>query len=212
MKKSFIIGITGGTAAGKTEVIKRLEDVFGPKITVISQDNYYLDLKQLGKERWARANFDTPKAIDNQLLVKHLKKIARGEKAKIPIYDFKTHSRKKETLEIGPSPIIIIEGIFVLNVKEIRDLLDLKVFLHTDADVRLARRLIRDIYKRGLNVKELAENLQWYLEVVKPQQEKWVLPSKKYADLVLNTNTGARHAANKLTALIREKIKKIEKT
>ncbi len=207
MSEIFLIGITGGTAAGKTQTIERLEETFGPKITVISQDNYYLDLKHLGEERWERANLDTPKAIDNELLLKHLKKLKKGEEVEVPIYDFKTHSRKKETLKLGPAPVVIVEGIFVLTVKAIRKLLDLKVFLDADADVRLARRLLRDIYKRGLSVKELAQNLQWYLEVVKPQQEKWVLPSKKYADLVLNTNEGTRLAVEKLSKIIAKKLR-----
>ena len=204
--KPFLIGITGGTAAGKTETIERLQEIFGPKITVISQDNYYLDLEKLGEERWERANFDQPSAIDNKLFVKHLKALIKGKAVQIPVYDFKTHSRKKERIKVGPAPIIIVEGIFVLAIKEIRRLLDLKVFLDADADVRLARRLLRDIYTRGLSVKELAQNLQWYLEVVKPQQEKWVLPTKKYADLVLDTNEGVRKAVKKLAEIIRKKL------
>lgn len=206
-KKSFLIGITGGTAAGKTETIERLKDNFGPKITVISQDNYYLDAKHLDEERWQRANLDTPKAIDNHLLVSHLKKLKKGKKIEVPVYDFKTHSRKQETIKLNSAPVVIVEGIFVLTIKAIRQLLDLKIFLDADRDTRLVRRLLRDIYHRGLTIKELAQNLQWYLEVVKPQQEKWVLPSKKYANLIIDTNGGTRQAVEKISKIITKKLK-----
>ena len=205
--KIFTIGITGGTAAGKTQTIERLKEIFGPKITVISQDNYYLDAQHLGEERWQRANFDTPKAIDTHLFIKHLKKLKKGEEVEIPIYDFKNHSRKKQTLKLNSNPVIIVEGIFVLTIKSVRQLLDLKIFLDADRDIRLARRLLRDIYRRGLTIKELAQNLQWYLEVVKPQQEKWVLPSKKYANLVLDTNEGTRLAVKRISEIISKKLK-----
>jgi uridine kinase len=194
MKKPFIIGITGGSASGKTRTINQLEKVFGHKIIVISQDNYYKDLKELGQERWERADYDRPEAFNNQDLIADLKKLIKGETVSLPIYDFKTHSRVKEKIKMGTARVIIIEGIFIFNVADVRELLDYKVFLHADGDIRLSRRLLRDINKRGLDPKNIAQSIQWYLEVVKPKQERYIMPMEKYADKVINTNAGSNGA------------------
>ena len=194
MKKPFIIGITGGSASGKTRTINQLEKVFGSKIVVISQDNYYKNLKELGRERWDRADYDKPEAFNNQELVVDLKNLIKGKAVSLPIYDFKTHSRKKEEIKVASAQIIIVEGIFIFNVPEIRELFDFKVFLHADGDVRLSRRLLRDINQRGLDPKTIAQSIQWYLEVVKPKQERYIIPMEKYADKVINTNAGSNGA------------------
>ncbi len=202
---AYLIGITGGSASGKTRTINQLEDIFGDDIVVISQDNYYKNLEELGKERWDRADFDTPNAFKNDELVSDLKKLMTGESVTIPIYDFKTHSRKEEEMQVDPAHVILIEGLFIYNVKEIRELLDYKVFLHADGDIRLSRRLLRDINDRGQSVKNIAQSIQWYLEAVKPKQEKYIIPMEKHADKVIDVNSGTSQAVR----FLEEKIRKI---
>jgi len=202
-KNPFVIGVTGGSAAGKTFVINELKKAFGDQICVISQDNYYKDLKRIGRERWDRAIYDEPDAFDNKELARDIKNLINGKPTQIPVYDFKTHSRLKEEIKFEPAMVIILEGIFTFNVKELRDLMDYKVFLHSDGDVRLSRRLLRDIKERGQSVDTIAEAIEWYLNVVKPRQEHYIVPMQKYADLVLNTNAGSREAAKVLEEKIR---------
>jgi len=207
MDKPYIIGITGGSGAGKTRTINLLEKVFGDKIVVISQDNYYIDLKELSKERWDRANLDTPDAFKNDELITDIKNLIKGESVTLPVFDFKTHSRKKKEIKVNPAQIIMIEGLFTFNVKKLRDLMDFKIFLHTDGDVRLSRRLIRDINQRGQTVKNIAQAIQWYLEVVKPRQEKYIIPMEKYADKAIDSNSGTRKAVTFLEKKIRSILK-----
>lgn len=202
MTKPYIIGITGPTASGKTFVVEQLKKHFGPKIVVLSQDNYYKDFKELVKERWERADYDRPESFLNNALIVDLKNLKAGEKVSVPIYDFTSHSRLKKELEISPAEIIILEGIFIFNIEDVRSLIDLKVFLESDADVRLARRLLRDILERGQKIETIEKSIKWYLEMVKPQQEKYILPMKKYADLAINTNEGGIVAVD----ILKEKI------
>ncbi|MBU2595666.1 uridine kinase [Patescibacteria group bacterium] len=200
----FVIGITGGSGAGKTFVLDSLKEIFGEKITVISQDNYYKVFRRLKKERWLRAVYDEPAAFDNKELAHDLKDLINGKTVQIPVYDFKTHSRLKEEIKVKPTTIIILEGIFTFNIKKLRDLMDYKVFLFADGDVRLSRRLVRDIKERGQTVETIARTIDWYLNVVKPRQERYIVPMKKYADLVINTNHGSREAVKILEAKIRD--------
>lgn len=200
----FVIGITGGSGAGKTFVIDELKKIFGEKITIVSQDNYYKVIKRLDKERWERAIYDEPAAFDNQEFGRDLKDLIDGRSVQIPVYDFKTHSRLKEEIKVKPATVIIIEGIFTFNIKKLRDLMDYKVFLHSDGDVRLSRRLIRDIKERGQSVETIAKTIDWYLNVIKPRQEHYIIPMQKYADLVINTNDGSREAVKILEAKIRD--------
>jgi uridine kinase len=200
----FVIGITGGSGAGKTFVIDELKKIFGNKITVVSQDNYYKIVKRLDKERWERAIYDEPEAFDNAEFARDIKNLINGKAVRIPVYDFKTHSRLKEEIKVEPATVIIIEGIFTFNIKKLRDLMDYKVFLHSDGDVRLSRRLIRDIKERGQSVETIAKTIDWYLNVVKPRQEHYIIPMQKYADLVINTNNGSREAVKILEAKIRD--------
>ncbi|MCX6811413.1 MAG: uridine kinase [Candidatus Berkelbacteria bacterium] len=200
----FVVGITGGSGAGKTFVIDELKKIFGDKIVVISQDNYYKVLERLKKERWDRAIYDEPEAFDNKEMASDIKKLINGESVSLPVYDFKTHSRLKEEIKVDPATVVIIEGIFTFNVKELRDLMDYKVFLHSDGDVRLSRRLLRDIKERGQSVETIAKAIEWYLEVVKPRQEHYIIPMQKYADLVINTNDGSREAVKILEVKIRD--------
>ena len=200
----FVIGITGGSGAGKTFVLKSLKEIFGEKITVISQDNYYKVFRRLNKERWERAVYDEPAAFANDELARDLKDLINGKAVQIPVYDFKTHSRLKEEIKVKPATIVILEGIFTFNIKKLRNLMDYKVFLFADGDVRLSRRLVRDIKERGQTVETIARTIDWYLNIVKPRQERYIVPMKKYADLVINTNHGSREAVKILEAKIRD--------
>ena len=194
MKKSYLIGITGPTASGKTYVIESLKKLFGEKILVISQDQYYKDKSKLKLERFERANYDIPEAFENDELASDILELLAGRMVTLPQYDFATHTRKEGEIEVKSAPIIIIEGILIFYHKKLRDLLDLKVFLESDTDIRLCRRLIRDIEERGFKTKDLKETIDFYLSTVKPMQEKYVFPQKKFADLILNTNKGGRKA------------------
>jgi len=205
MNKAYVIGITGGSASGKTRTINQLKKIFGDQIVVISQDNYYRNLKELGRERWERADYDKPSAFNNDELADDLKKLIKGESVTLPIYDFKTHSRLKQQIKVDPAQIIIIEGIFIFNIPRIRELIDFKIFLAADGDVRLSRRLLRDINKRGQDPENIAQAIQWYLEVVKPKQEKYIMPMKKYADRIINVNSGTAPAVR----FLEDKIRKI---
>ena len=204
MKKRelFIIGIAGGSGAGKSLVAALLVKAFKNKILLIESDNYYKDKKfipQIGK---GEPNFDTPKAFDIKLLVDHLKKLKKGEKVQQPIYNFKTHRRLKRTKLISPKPIIILEGILVLADSRLRKLINYAVFLDTDSDKRAVYRLWRDLTERKFTITEARDR---YLNVARPMHDKYVEPTKKYADIILSTDKGVEGAVKFLT----KKIKKV---
>jgi len=205
MDKSFVIGVTGATGSGKTFVIEELKKIFSPKVVVISQDNYYKNLEELGVERWDRANYDKPESFDNNSLAKDLSNLKKGHPVHLPVYDFKTHSRLASEVMVKPAQIIIIEGIFIFNILSLRKLMDLKIFLQSEADIRLSRRLLRDIQERGRKAENLAESINWYLKVVKPNQEKYIIPMKRYADMMINTNEGGIAAVD----ILKKKIQNI---
>lgn len=201
--KPYIIGISGPTACGKTYVIEELKKIFDDKILVISQDQYYKDISKLKLERFERANYDIPEAFENNELIKDIKNLLKGKSVTLPQYDFITHTRLKGEIKVKPAEIIIIEGILIFYDPKLRAMMDFKVFLEADPDIRLSRRLIRDIEERGRTVKNLRETIDFYLRTVKPMQEKYVLPLSKYADLVLNTNEGGKKAVGALKEHIR---------
>lgn len=204
-QKPYIIGITGGTASGKTFVIEALKDAFDGKILVISQDQYYKGEKVKHLDRWHRANMDEPKAFDNELLEKHLKLLLAGETVLSPVYDFKLDRQMEAKIPLEPKPVIILEGILIFNDQKIRDLLDWKVYLEAAPDIRLARRLLRDIEERGVTIDNLRGNIEWYVQKVKPMHDKYIHPMKQYADMILNTDKGSLDAAN----AVKEKVKKL---
>lgn len=195
MNKPYIIGITGPTASGKTYVVRSLQKNFKNQLLFISQDDYYKDAGKVGVERWFRANLDTPEAFDNDLLEQDLKKLISGQSIIIPQYDFTTRKRLDKKIKLLPKPVVILEGILIFSVPQLRKLMDFKVFLDAAADVRLARRLLRDIEEKRFDIKHLKESISWYVKTVRPMQEKYIMPGKKYADLVLNTNEGGKKAA-----------------
>ena len=182
MDNILVIGIAGGTGSGKTTLMKNLIERFGGVVTVLSHDNYYRRLDHLTFEERTKVNYDQPAALETDLMAHHLDELRHGNAIDCPIYDFTQHNRSAETLRIKPTQVIIVEGILIFENKELRDLMDIKIFVDTDADVRLCRRIKRDVEKRGRSLESV---LTQYQTTVKPMHEKYVEPSKKYADLVV---------------------------
>lgn len=182
--KPIIIGIAGGSASGKSTISKRIYDQFQEKksVIIIRQDDYYKSQSHLSMEERVKTNYDHPFAFDTELLVKHLSALSQGMTIVKPIYDFKLHTRSPLTEIVDPSEVIILEGLFILEEELIRDKLDIKIFVETDADVRFIRRLTRDVIDRGRTVESV---INQYLKTVKPMHENFVEPSKKYADVII---------------------------
>lgn len=177
-----IIAIAGGSASGKSSIVKTLNDYFTDDLYVIGHDNYYKAHDDMPFEQRAKLNYDEPNAFDNDLFYEHLVKIKNGNPIDMPTYDYTKHTRSKETIIINPTKIILIEGILVLYDKRIRDLTDTKVYVDADSDVRLKRRILRDTKERG---RSLDSVLTQYINQVKPMHEKYIEPSKKYADIII---------------------------
>lgn len=192
MNKPLIIGVAGGTASGKTSVSTILYDAFSDRtITLLRQDDYYNDQSHMTLEERVQTNYDHPLSMDNELLVKHLKKLILGYSVEKPIYDYTQHTRSDETEKVEPTKIIIVEGLFVLEDIQIRDLLDIKVFVEADDDIRFIRRLLRDTTERGRTIESV---ITQYTESVKPMHQQFIEPTKKYADIIVpdgKTNTVA---------------------
>ncbi|MBD8499616.1 MULTISPECIES: uridine kinase [Paenibacillus] len=199
----LIIGIAGGTGSGKTTVARSVIDRLGSdKVTFISQDNYYKDHSHLSMSEREQINFDHPFVFDNELLIENLNVLKSGQAAHAPVYDFTTHSRKTdETIELKPNNIVIIEGLHALSDENLRQLLDIKVFVDTDPDVRILRRVLRDIEERGRTIQSIH---QQYLRSVKPMHEAFIEPSKKYADIIIPEG-GENEVGIQLLSILTEK-------
>jgi len=181
--KTKIIGIAGGTGSGKSTIAKSLlKSASFERAAIIKQDNYYKDQSHLPYEERVLTNYDHPFAFDNDLLIEHLTKLRDGESIDMPEYDFKVHNRKEETIHIEPRDIIILEGILIFFDEAIRDLLDIKVFVDTDSDVRIIRRILRDMKERQRSMESVIEQ---YLTTVRPAHLQFVEPSKRYADIII---------------------------
>ena len=178
----LVIGIAGGTGSGKTTLMNNLIERFSGSVTVLSHDNYYRRNDHLTYEERCRINYDEPAALETDLMARHLEQLRRGETIQCPVYDFAQHNRSNETIEIAPKSVIIVEGILIFEDQALRDLMDIKIFVDTDSDVRLCRRIKRDVNKRGRSLESV---LDQYQTTVKPMHEKYVEPSKKHANLVV---------------------------
>ena len=176
----LVIGIAGGS--GKTTLMKNLIDKFGDVITVLSHDNYYKRHDELSYEERCQLNYDEPGAFDTSLMIYQLDQLRHGQPIDCPVYDFTVHNRSNETIRIVPERVIIVEGILIFESEPLRQLMDIKIFVDADADVRLCRRIKRDVNKRGRSLESV---LTQYQQTVKPMHEKYVEPTKKYADLVV---------------------------
>ena len=182
MEKLLVIGIAGGSGSGKTTLLKNIIATFGPDITVISHDNYYKRHDDMTYEERSKLNYDEPAALETELMVQQLQELRNGQAIQCPVYDFTVHNRSDETILIKPQRVIIVEGILIFENKALRDLMDIKIFVDTDADIRICRRIKRDVNKRGRSLESV---ITQYQETVKPMHEKYVEPSKKYADIVV---------------------------
>lgn len=182
MEDICIIGIAGGTASGKTTIVNKLKDFFGNDVELISHDCYYKAHDDMPYEERAKLNYDHPSSFDTDLMIKDIMDLKAGKTIHRPVYDFSIHNRVPETVEVQPKKVILIEGILIFENKELRDLMDIKIFVDTDADERLMRRIIRDMEFRGRTIESI---LTQYKETVKPMHEEFVEPSKKYADIII---------------------------
>jgi len=181
--RPIVFGVAGGTASGKTTVARAvLEAVGASQIAYLPHDAYYRDRRDLPFEERARLNYDHPDSLETKLLVRHIKDLLVGAAVAVPVYDFTTHRRTDDTILVEPAPIILVDGILIFTKRKLRDLMDIKVYVDTDSDVRFIRRLQRDMHDRG---RSLDSVVQQYLDTVRPMHLKFVEPSKRYADVII---------------------------
>ena len=179
---TMIIGIAGGTGSGKTTLTKRLKERFGDDVSVVYHDNYYKALDDLTYEQRCSVNYDHPDAFDTALMIEHIRALREGKAVHCPTYDYTVHNRAEATLEVLPTKVILVEGILIFQDPVLRDLMDIKIFVDTDADVRILRRITRDVEERGRSLESVVNQ---YLTTVKPMHEQFVEPSKRYADIIV---------------------------
>lgn len=182
-KKAIVIGVAGGSGSGKTTVANAIKgELKESDVVMLQHDSYYKNNRHLSPIELQEVNYDHPDALDTNLLVYHLKELIAGREVEVPVYDFATHSRRASGILVKPAQVIIVEGILIFVEKELRDTMDVKIFVDTDADIRFIRRLRRDIEERGRTMESV---IQQYMETVKPMHDAFVEPSKKYADVIL---------------------------
>lgn len=182
MDRICVVGIAGGSASGKTTIVSQIKEAFGDDIVVISHDSYYKAHDELPFDERSRLNYDHPNSFDTELMVEDIKKLKNNQEIDVPVYDYTIHNRTDQTVHVIPKKVIIVEGILILENADLRDMMDIKVFVETDADERLMRRIRRDVSERGRSVDSI---LNQYAQTVKPMHEQFVEPSKKYADLII---------------------------
>jgi uridine kinase len=180
---SIVFGVAGGTASGKTTVADAILDAVGAaQVAYLSHDAYYREMNHLPFSERARLNYDHPDSLETELLIEHVKELLAGRTVQVPVYDFTTHTRTQETRPVEPSPIILIDGILIFTNARLRDLMDIKVYVDTDGDVRFIRRLQRDMNERGRSLESIIDQ---YMETVRPMHLEFVEPSKRYADVIV---------------------------
>ena len=182
MSENLIIGIAGGSGSGKTTLTNRIAAQFSDSVTVIKHDNYYKAHDDMDYEERSRLNYDHPNAFDTELMIEHLKALKRGESIACPVYDYTIHNRSKNTITIVPNKVIIVEGILIFENKELCGLMDVRIFVDTDADLRIIRRIQRDVLERARSLESV---ISQYMDTVKPMHEMYVEPSKKNANIIV---------------------------
>ncbi|KAH0787907.1 uridine kinase [Histomonas meleagridis] len=182
MGKTYIIGVAGGTASGKTTIVEKIKKVFQNDIEVLNHDCYYLAHNDMPLEERKKLNYDHPNSFDTERFIKDIKELKSGKIIQRPVYDYCIHNRSSETVTVCPKRVIIVEGILVLENPKLRDLMDIKIFVDTDADIRLMRRISRDMKERNRSLDSI---ISQYSETVKPMHEQFVEPTKKYADIII---------------------------
>lgn len=205
MYTPLLIGIAGGTGSGKSTFADALKEIFGEKLTLIAYDNYYKPQDDIPMEERVKTNYDCPDALDTSLLVLHLRALREGKCVDIPMYDFRIHTRKSETLRVEPSPIIIVDGILTFFDDELREMFDIKIYADADADERILRRLRRDVTERGRDIDGVIDQ---YLTTVKLMHGIYVEPTKKYADIIINGGMN-KTARDVVAARIKREIDRI---
>ncbi|MBT2694141.1 uridine kinase [Bacillus sp. ISL-55] len=191
-RKPVVIGVAGGSGSGKTSVTKAIYDSFkSQSILMIEQDYYYKDQSHLPMEERLKTNYDHPLAFDNDLLIEHIQKLLRHEAIDKPVYDYAIHTRSSEVIHVEPKDVIILEGILILEDERLRDLMDIKLYVDTDADLRIIRRLLRDIKERGRSMDSVIEQ---YVNVVRPMHNQFIEPTKRYAHVIIPEG-GHNHVA-----------------
>ena len=191
-RKPVVIGVAGGSGSGKTSVTKAIYESFkGHSILMIEQDYYYKDQSHLPMEERLKTNYDHPLAFDNDLLIEHLQKLLRYESVEKPVYDYTVHTRSSEIIPVEPKDVIILEGILILEDERLRNLMDMKLYVDTDADLRIIRRLLRDIKERKRSMDSVIEQ---YVNVVRPMHNQFIEPTKRYADVIIPEG-GHNHVA-----------------
>ena len=182
MADVMVVGIAGGTGSGKTTITRKLVHNFGQDVAVINYDNYYKAHHQMSYEERAQLNYDHPDAFDTDLLIKALKDLKKGKTVQCPVYDYSIHDRTDQTVTIHPAKVIIVEGILIFQSRELCRQMDIKIYVDTDADVRILRRIVRDVRDRGRSLESVVNQ---YLTTVKPMHEQFVEPSKRNADVII---------------------------
>jgi len=202
MNKPIIIGIAGGSASGKTSIAGRIKDTFSDQksVLIIRQDDYYKDQSEMTMEERYKTNYDHPFAFDNEYLIAQMQALMNGETIEKPTYDFVAHTRSKVTETVHAADVIILEGLFVLEDERIRDLLDIKIFVDTAADIRFIRRLLRDVKERGRTLDSVVNQ---YVNTVRVMHETFIEPSKRYADVIIPEGGQNTVAIDLLTTKIR---------
>ncbi|TDL82205.1 uridine kinase [Peribacillus frigoritolerans] len=191
-KKPIVIGVAGGSGSGKTSVTKSIYEHFrGHSILMLEQDFYYKDQSHLPYEERLNTNYDHPLAFDNTLLIEHIKQLLNYEAIEKPVYDYKLHTRSEDVLLVEPKDVIILEGILILEDERLRNLMDMKLYVDTDADIRIIRRMLRDIKERGRTIDSVIEQ---YVSVVRPMHNQFIEPTKRYADIIIPEG-GQNHVA-----------------
>lgn len=200
----LIIGIAGGTGSGKTTVVNQIiNELPADEVCVLSQDSYYKATDDLSYEERTRINFDHPRAIDFDLIIQHLKDLRDDKIIDQPIYSFVTHNRTKDTIKTHPRKVIIVEGILIFNSEELRNLFDIKIFVHADADERLIRRVRRDISERGRDIEEV---LNRYQDTLKPMHQQFIEPTKNFADIIIPNDRYNTVAIDIVRTVINERL------
>ena len=200
----LIIGIAGGTGSGKTTVVNQIvKQLPADEVCVISQDSYYKATDNLSYEERTKINFDHPRAIDFELLIKHLKYLKKGKTVNQPVYSFVTHNRTKDIFKTHPRKVVIVEGILIFNSEELRDLFDIKIFVHAETDERLIRRVRRDITDRGRDIDEV---LNRYQNTLKPMHQQFIEPTKNFADIIIPNDRYNTVAVDIVRSVINERL------
>ena len=206
MENILVIGIAGGTGSGKTTLMSNLIKEFSEDVTILSHDNYYKRHDELTYEQRCLLNYDEPASLETDLMAEHLQQLRQGSAIDCPVYDFTRHNRSDDTIHLVPKKVIIVEGILIFENKELRDLMDIRIFVDTDSDVRLCRRIVRDVRERGRTLESVVTQ---YLDTVKPMHEMYVEPSKKYANIIVPEGGKNLVALDMITGRIRRHLEEV---